>query len=175
MLAPRREDRYATCAEVRAALSPLVHESRADAPALERFLAELGTSPRRGPAAGSDMLTLVAKQAAVHHATERHTPPKRRWPLWAAALALAGAGALALLARKPPNVEIVPGAPPPVAVAPPPVATAPPPIATAPPPPVIDVPTPIVVDARPAPHRQHHTSRKRPARSGEIHDPFSER
>src|SRR5262249_20865661 len=43
MLAREAADRYATCAEVAAALAPLVHQHRGDEAALRRFVAELGS------------------------------------------------------------------------------------------------------------------------------------
>ena len=89
MLAARREDRYAACEEICAALTPLVHEGHADAAAMQRFLRELGPSPAGAPAGNSELVTVAVDERGPRRATAELAPAKRsRRPVVVAALAL---------------------------------------------------------------------------------------
>jgi serine/threonine protein kinase len=175
MLAARREDRYTACEEICAALAPLVHEGHADAPAMQRFLAELGPSSAvAAPVVNSDIVTMASDDRDPRRTTAQHAPGKRAWPLWAA-LALGGVAAAAGLVR-----VAVPTIAAPVEIAPPvapraAVAPTPAPIAEA-------VPAPVAVAAptirqAPAhkPAKRHAAPHPRSAANHEIHDPFNER
>ena len=195
MLAARREDRYDACEEICAALAPVIHEHKADAPALQRFLTELGPATTRAPAVDSEVVTVASDAREPRRATAELAQPKRRWP-WVAALGLAGVAAAAVwylassgrrqapIASKPTAVApiAVTPAPTPPAPTPAPTVTASPaptatpspsPTATASPSPPPVTPTPLVRHA----HKlaKHHAPSSHAARNGEIHDPFSER
>jgi serine/threonine protein kinase len=162
MLARDPEARYSRCEEVVAALAPLLEESRTDALTWQRFLAELGGAPRE---AGSELITVARPPAMNATAQQPARRTQHRW-LWAALSLVAIGSAVALgfrLVRPPaPLIQMV--AEPHVTEAR--LAPVAPPIAI---PKAERVPEPAVKE-KPA------RSRVRPVkRSGEIHDPFSER
>jgi eukaryotic-like serine/threonine-protein kinase len=188
MLAGRREERYASCDEICAALAPLVHEGHADAAAMQRFVAELGPAAAGAPAVDSEVVTVAADGGGAR-ATAEHAPQKRSWPLWAA-VALAGMAAAAALARvvafgkakvATPSViaaPVTPAAAPALATTPTPISSTR--ISSTP------APTPSMPTTAPAAPVAHHAPARKPARhhaaphpgaarNSDIHDPFNER
>jgi hypothetical protein len=184
MLAGRREDRWASCEEICVALAPLVHEGHADAPAMQRFVAELGpAAAERVPAVDSEVVTVAADSGRVR-ATAEHAPATRSRRGWAV-LALAGVAAAAvavvMVARHAPSARTKVTAP--VVVAAPVEVAAPSAPAPTPTPPPAPPPAPATAAAPVAHHApshkpaRHHAAPHPRAAAGntDIHDPFRER
>jgi tRNA A-37 threonylcarbamoyl transferase component Bud32 len=184
MLARRREDRYATCQEIVAALTPIVRRSGANADAMRRFLADLpldaaGDAP--SPIALGEGVTLSIWAPTKPPATAALEKPKRRRalilavaavPVAALALGLTQAHRLRRGGAISPAPSVAPARP---IVGAPPAPSASPPAPAPPEPPAL--PPGAIVPERHAGGDAHHRSppHKRRSHSHEIHDPFAER
>jgi len=131
MLARARDDRFGSCDEVVAALTPVARRLGGDAAAVREYVAALGPIERRVPRS-------TARETATFDLSPRVAPPPRRsrapWIAAALSVALVGALAIALATHRrhapPPPPSASPSPPPATVAATPPVA--PPPIAAAP-------------------------------------------
>ncbi len=97
MLARDPADRYAGCAEIVAALRPVIHRLGGDAPTLGRFVADLGPFEKAEQGTADDWPALPSTGGG--HSLLK--PPRVYWLAGAAAGAIALVTSVALLARGP--------------------------------------------------------------------------
>ena len=128
MLARDPAQRYSSGREVASALSPIVHSLNADAPALGRFIAELGpftadgvprevSDPSISMTMDSEDTPALVPDAASPSKAGPVTRSRRRWAAIAigGALLLAAIGLITLVGHPPPAVAVAPVPLPPVA------------------------------------------------------------
>ena len=161
MLARRREERFGSCDEVVAALTPVARRLGADAAAVREYVAALGPIERRVPR------STVRETATFDLSPQAAAPPQRSRAPWIAAALSAvviGAVAVALVAHRHRAATPTP-TPPATTIATAPTVAAPiaPPITVAPPPaPIAVAPTPpprhaaVKHRAKHAPHAGGH-------------------